>query len=141
MTAAHGTPGATARNAGEEPGTPKDLELALKRGDDGVVLGALYQEITSLAEKLWGESAAAGAPVWERVSESPWYRDRFSALRLRVVSDFYDLLRAVQERRAAGSSRSDLHELLKDRNFAQLLMDLREFFRPFVTTTRTGPGA
>ena len=76
--------------------------------------------------------------MWELVSESSWYRERFSVLRLRVVSNFYDLLRAVQERRASGGSRNDLHELLKERNFAQLLMDLREFFRPYVAPARPG---
>ena len=137
-TAAPGTAGTSVREAREESAPPKDLETALKRGDDGVVLNALYQEITGLAEKLWGDSAVSRAPIWEKVSESTWYRDRFSPLRLRVVSDFYDLLRAIQEKRAAGSSRADLHELLKDRNFAQLLMDLREFFRPFLAPARPG---
>ena len=118
--------------------SPKDLEAALRRGDDRAVLTNLYQEITGLAEKLWSDSASARAPMWELVSESSWYRERFSVLRLRVVSNFYDLLRAVQERRASGGSRNDLHELLKERNFAQLLMDLREFFRPYVAPARPG---
>jgi len=74
------------------------------------------------------------------VRESAWYETRFSALRLRVVSDFYDLLRNVQERMAAGTSRTDLHEFLKERNFAQLLMELREFFRPLATAARQGRG-
>jgi len=129
------------QDGAEEPGTPKDLELAIRRGDDAAVLSFLYREITGLAEKLWGDSSAAAAPAWEQVCESPWYRDRFSALRLRVVSDFYDLVRTVQDKRAAGATRGDLHELLKDRNFAQLLMDLREFFRPYLNaTTRPGRG-
>jgi hypothetical protein len=131
-------PVAPASAADEPLMSPKDLETALRRGDDRAVLTNLYQEITGLAEKLWGDSAAARAPMWELVSESSWYRERFSVLRLRVVSNFYDLMRAVQERRASGGSRNDLHELLKERNFAQLLMDLREFFRPYVTPPRPG---
>jgi hypothetical protein len=131
-------PPAPASGADEPSLSPKDLEAALRRGDDRAVLTNLYQEITGLAEKLWSDSASARAPMWELVSESTWYRDRFSALRLRVVSNFYDLLRAVQERRASGGSRNDLHELLKERNFAQLLMDLREFFRPYVAPARPG---
>ena len=124
--------GATSRDAPDTPLGSKDLEAALKRGDDAVVLGALYQEITGLAEKLWGDAASVQAPSWDVVCESQWYRDRFSTLRLRVVSDFYDLLRAVNERRANGGTRAELHEFLKDRNFAQILMDLREFFRPLL---------
>jgi hypothetical protein len=115
---------------------PKELLAALKRGDDSAVLAALYQEISGLAEKIWGDAASARSPVWEAVRESSWYANRFSALRLRVVSDFYDLMRAVQERVADGSTRTDLHEFLKERNFAQVLMDLREFFRPLVASGR-----
>ncbi len=118
----------------------KDLDGALKRGDDSEILTALYQEITGLAEKIWGDAASARSPVWEAVRESAWYEKRFSALRLRVVSDFYGLLRTVQERVAAGASRTDLHEFLKERNFAQILMDLREFFRPLAGGSRAGRG-
>jgi hypothetical protein len=117
---------------------PRELEAALRRGEDRTVLSSLYQEITALAERLWSDSASARAPMWEMVSESTWYRERFSALRLRVISNFYDLLRAVQDRRAAGASRSELHDFLKERNFAQVLMDLREFFRPYVAPPRHG---
>jgi hypothetical protein len=94
-----------------------------------VVLTGLYHEVTAIAEKIWADAASAHTPVWESVRESTWYRDRFSVLRLRVVSDFYDLLRTVQERVAAGRTRGELHEFLRDHNFAQLLMDLREFFK------------
>ncbi len=118
----------------------KDLDAALRRGDDPAVLTALYQEITGLAEKIWGDAASARSPIWEAVRESAWYENRFSALRLRVVSDFYDLLRNVQERQAAGNTRTDVHEFLKERNFAQILMDLREFFRPLAASSRQGRG-
>jgi hypothetical protein len=132
---------AAGKAQGDGTGATKDLETALKRGDDRVVLATLYQEITGLAEKLWSDSASAHAPVWDVVCESSWYRERFSVLRLRVVSNFYDLLRAVHERRANGSSRNELHEFLKERNFAQLLMELREFFRPLLAPAKPGqPG-
>jgi len=140
-------PTAPAPPAHSEPERPsptapqqKELEAALRRGDDAVLLTALYLEITSLAERLWSDGASAGSPVWDLVSESSWYRERFSALRLKVVSDFYDLLRAVDERRAAGAGRSQLHDLLKERNFAHLLMDLREFFKPLVGAGKRSPG-
>jgi hypothetical protein len=140
VRAATGKPavGAAAKAPPEPPVVSNDLEAALKRGEDAVVLSALYQEITALAEKLWGDSASVQAPTWDLVCESLWFRERFSALRLRVVSDFYDLLRAVNERRANGSTRMELQEFLKDRNFAQILMDLREFFRPLLAQGRPG---
>ena len=59
---------------------PRDLETALRRGDDRAVLTILYQEITALAEQLWSDSASARAPMWEMVSESSWYRERFLRL-------------------------------------------------------------
>jgi hypothetical protein len=127
---------AEASGAGHDKGTvvpptlSKDFEVALRRGDDPAVLTALYQEITGLAETMWGDAGSVRTPVWEAVRESAWYERRFSTLRLRVVSDFYDLLRNIQERVAAGSTRADLHDFLKERNFAQLLMELRDFFRP-----------
>jgi hypothetical protein len=119
-------------------GVPQGFEAALRRGDDATILAALYQEITGLAEKIWGDASTARSPVWEAVRESSWYGNRFSTLRLRIVSDFYDLLRIVQEKVAAGSTRTELHELLKERNFAQVLMDLREFFRPIAAAGRHG---
>ena len=139
--AAGAAPGGAAAGAPPPDGAAaaaKELEGALRRGDDLAVLRALYQEITSLAEGLWGEAPAARTPAWDTVCESHWYRERFSALRLRVVSDFYDLLRAVGERRAGGGSRTELHDFLKERNFAQVLMDLREFFRPLLAPGRPG---
>jgi hypothetical protein len=122
------------------PAVVNDLDAALRRGDDSTVLTALYQEITGLAEKIWSDAASARSPIWEAVRESAWYENRFSALRLRVVSDFYDLLRNIQERQAAGNTRTDVHEFLKERNFAQILMDLREFFRPLAASSRQGRG-
>jgi hypothetical protein len=137
----HGTPPSgsipiPAAKDAQEAALPKEFTAALRRGDDATVLAALYQEITGLAEKIWSDAASARSPVWEAVRESSWYANRFSALRLRVVSDFYDLMRAVQERVADGKTRTDLHEFLKERNFAQVLMDLREFFRPLVASGR-----
>jgi hypothetical protein len=105
------------------------LDEALLAGRDNVVLAALYREITSLADGLWTQAAPALAVTWERVRESDWYNDRFTKLGLNSVSDFYGLVEEARERLLAGTSRNELQEFLKERNFAQVLLSLRELFR------------
>lgn len=105
------------------------LDDALLAGKDGAVLAALYREITSMADGLWTQAAPALPLTWERVRESDWYRDRFTRIGLKAVSDFYSLVDEARERLLAGSSRNDLQEFLKERNFAQVLLSLRELFR------------
>jgi len=105
------------------------LEEALLAGRDNVVLAALYREITSLADGLWTQAAPALAVTWERVRESDWYNDRFAKLGLKSVSDFYGLVEEARERLLGGTSRNELQEFLKERNFAQVLLSLRELFR------------
>lgn len=118
------------RVAAPEPPPPVNLDDALGARDDVGVLGALYREITAAAEGVWNDGAASDLPVWEKVRESAWYRDRFSGLGLRVVSNFYDLLQSARQRMSEGGSRTDVQEFLKEHNFAQVLLDLREVFRP-----------
>ena len=105
------------------------LDEALLAGRDNVVLAALYREITSLADGLWTQAAPALAVTWERVRESDWYNDRFAKLGLKSVSDFYGLVEEARERLLGGTSRNELQEFLKERNFAQVLLSLRELFR------------
>ena len=107
-----------------------ELQTALARRDDAAVLASLYREVTSVAESLWNEGMTPAVPVFEAVRESAWYRERFSPLNLRVISNFYDLLASVRARLADGEPRSSVQDFLKDRNFAQLLLDLRDVFKP-----------
>jgi len=113
--------------------TMQDLEAALRRGDDKPVLTALYQEVTALADGLWnGSITTLHARTWEQVSESIWYNENFVRLGLRPISDFFGLFDAAQERTRAGASRNDLQDFLKEHNFVQVLLALKELFRKHV---------
>ena len=112
------------------PVGPQELESALKRNDNKVILTALYQEVTALAHGLWnGSVASMQARTWEQVRESQWYHDRFGKLGLKPISDFFGLFDAAKERMGAGSSRNDLQEFLKDHSFVQVLLGLKDLFR------------
>jgi hypothetical protein len=109
--------------------SPSDLEIALARGTDDTILAALYYEVTGLADAMWsGSLATQSTRVWERVRESSWYSEGFSRLGLRVISDFYGLLGAAREIAGAQSDRKEVQDLLREHNFAQLLLGLRDFF-------------
>jgi len=122
-------PGPAPQKPATEVQGDSHLEEALMAGRDNVVLAALYREITSLADGLWTQAAPALAVTWERVRESDWYNDRFAKLGLKSVSDFYGLVEEARERLLGGTSRNELQEFLKERNFAQVLLSLRELFR------------
>jgi hypothetical protein len=109
---------------------PQELENALKRDDNKMILTALYQEVTALADGLWnGAVAAQQARTWERVRESQWYHDRFAKLGLKPISDFFQLFDLAKDKMTAGTSRNELQEFLKDHNFVQVLLALKDLFR------------
>jgi hypothetical protein len=109
---------------------PQELESAIKRGDNKVILTALYQEVTALADGLWnGSVASLQARTWEQVRESQWYHDRFTKLGLKPISDFFGLFDTAKEKMGTGTSRNDLQEFLKDHSFVQVLLALKDLFR------------
>jgi hypothetical protein len=112
------------------PVGPQELDSALKRNDNKVVLTALYQEVTALADGLWnGSVASLQARTWEQVRESQWYHDRFGKLGLRPISDFFGLFDAAKQKMGAGTSRNDLQEFLKEHSFVKVLLELKDLFR------------
>ncbi len=112
------------------PVGPQELDSALKRNDNKVILTALYQEVTALADGLWnGSVASLQARAWEQVRESQWYHDRFGKLGLRPISDFFGLFDAAKQKMGAGTSRNDLQEFLKEHSFVQVLLALKDLFR------------
>ena len=113
----------------EAAGPSNDLVAALAEHKDGAVLLALYGEITAIADGLWNQSTPPFPAVWEKVRESEWYHQRFATLGLKSVSDFYGLVDVARDRLSGGASRAEMQELLKERNFAQILLALRELFR------------
>jgi hypothetical protein len=112
------------------PVGPQELEDALRREDNKTVLTALYQEVTALADGMWnGAVASLQARAWEKVRESQWYHDRFAKLGLKPISDFFQLFDTAKEKTLAGTSRTDLQEFLKEHNFVQVLLALKDLFR------------
>ena len=119
-----------ARRRRAAPVGPQELESALKRNDNKVILTALYQEVTALADGLWnGSVASLQARTWEQVRESQWYHDRFGKLGLKPISDFFGLFDAAKDKMRAGTSRNDLQEFLKEHSFVQVLLALKDLFR------------
>lgn len=109
---------------------PEDLDAATKRGETKIILTALYQEVTSLADGLWNGSLTTLQPrAWEKVRESPWYRDHFAKLGLKPISDFFGLFDTAKEKTISGASRTQLQDFLKEHNFVQVLLALKELFR------------
>ncbi len=108
----------------------QEVAVALKKGDNKTVLTALYQEVTALADGLWnGSVASLQARTWENVRESQWYHDRFAKLGLKSISDFFGLFDAAKEKMLNGTSRAELQEFLKEHNFVQVLLALKDLFR------------
>jgi len=48
---------------------------------------------------------------------------------LKPVSDFYEVISKVHERMREGISREEIQLFLKDSNFAQILLALRDMFQ------------
>ncbi len=112
---------------------PQEIEAALKRGDSSTVLTAIYQEVTSIADGLWnGSVIAMQSRTWESVRESQWYRNHFVKLGLKPISDFFGLFDTAKEKMQAGTSRTDLQEFLKEHNFVQVLLALKDLYRHHV---------
>ena len=105
------------------------LDAALEGSHHQVVLRELYREVTSIAEGIWTKDIPPAAKAWERVSVSRWYEENFSGLGLRPLSDFYDIIAKVDQRMRAGVTREELQRFLKEVNFAQTLLALRDMFQ------------
>lgn len=105
------------------------LETALEENNQQVILRELYREVTTIAEGIWVKDIPPPARAWEKVSVSSWYEEQFSPLGLRPLSDFYDIIAKVDQRMRTGSTREDLQKYLKEVNFAQILLSLRDMFQ------------
>jgi hypothetical protein len=105
------------------------LEAALEGNHHQIVLRELYREVTTIAEGIWTKDIPPAAKVWDRVSVSRWYEESFSSLGLRPLSDFYDIIAKVDQRMRAGVTREELQRFLKEVNFAQTLLALRDMFQ------------
>ncbi len=119
--------------AAEEPSndTPRELTFndALAAGDDQTIFRELYKEVTAIAEGIWTKDIPPPARVWEMVAVSDWYEKGFSTLGLRPLSDFYDIISKVDRKMREGAAKEQLQDFLKEANFAQTLLALRDMFQ------------
>ena len=109
--------------------SPTELSAALEQRDSPRLLAALYREITAIADRLWRSGASGEGWVWAAVRESSWYRENFSTLGMKVVSDFYALVEQCRQNSNLAEDPVAIQGFLKRSNFAQLLMALRDFFK------------
>lgn len=105
------------------------IAQALESNDSRTVLRELYREVTAIADGIWSSSAAPSTPMWDLVSTSAWYEHSFSKLQLRPLSDFYEVIAKVERRMDEGAGRDELQRFLKESNFAQVLLALRDMFQ------------
>lgn len=111
--------------AGERP----SLLQSLEQNDSRNVLRELYREVTGIADGIWTSGTAPSTPIWDTVSTTDWYEGNFSRLGLRPLSDFYEVVSQVTTRIEDGVGRNELQKFLKDINFAQVLLALRDMFQ------------
>jgi hypothetical protein len=108
---------------------PAALEAALEEQDHRVILRQLYKEVMTIAEGMWSNDTPPLPMVWEKVRVSEWYESNFSSCGLKPLSDFYDVISQIQDRSRDGMTRDQLQQFLKESNFAQLLLALRDMFQ------------
>ncbi len=121
----------TTADAGPRDGARRrpSIAEALDSNDSRSVLRELYREVTSIADGIWSSSAPPSTPMWDLVSTSTWYEHNFSTLQLRPLSDFYEVISKVERKMDEGAGRDELQRFLKDSNFAQVLLALRDMFQ------------
>ena len=105
------------------------VKRAMESGDDQAVLREIYREVTGIAEVIWTTNEIPKTSIWDRVSTNPWYESNFSRLELRPLSDFYELISQVREKRKDGAAKSEIQSFLNDSKFATILLALRDMFQ------------
>jgi hypothetical protein len=118
-----------AESTSSQPAKEPGFEEALEAGASQVILRELYKEVTVIAEGIWTKDIPPAARAWEKVCASPWYQNQFSGLGLRPLSDFYEIISKVDQQMRQGVDKDELQSFLKEANFAQVLLSLRDMFQ------------
>ncbi len=127
---------AATKTGGQAPGSPapsakETLLQALEAGDTKRIMAALYKEVVRAADAIFKEGKAPACPVWETVRESAWYTQNFRPLSLAPLSHFFDIVEDTKEL-ARSASREEILEAVRNRGFAQTLLQLKELFQPYL---------
>jgi hypothetical protein len=105
------------------------VKKAMEEGDDQTVLREVYREVTGIAEVIWTTNETPTTAIWDRVSTNAWYESNFSKLELRPLSDFYELIQQVKNKRKGGAPKSEIQSFLNNSKFATILLSLRDMFQ------------
>ncbi|MGC8915854.1 MAG: hypothetical protein ACP5NF_02595 [Thermoanaerobaculum sp.] len=116
----------------EAGATAETFHRALEAGETKKIMAALYREVVTTADAIFKNGRPSACPVWELVRESPWYEQNFRKLSLAPLSHFYDIVDDTKELARSGN-REEILEALRNRGFAQTLLQLKELFQPFLT--------
>lgn len=113
------------------PASKEALLEALEGGDTTKIMAALYREVVRAADAIFKEGRPPACPVWETVRESAWYEQNFRRLSLAPLSHFFDIVEDTKEL-ACSASREEILEAVRNRGFAQTLLQLKELFQPYL---------
>lgn len=115
------------------PSGKEALLAALEAGDTRRIMAALYQEVVHAADAIFKQGRPPACPVWETVRESAWYTQNFRRLSLAPLSHFFDIVEDTQEL-ARSAGREEILEAVRNRGFAQTLLQLKELFQPYLVS-------
>jgi len=109
-------------------GAPTPVGLVKVDRDDVTVLRELRQEMIAVAEAAYAHSDRIAMKVWTGLWDSGWFSRKMERYGLGEVATFYAVIEQYLERRAKGYDRVTMKTFLADREFAKILLRLRELF-------------
>lgn len=115
--------------ADDEPERPPSFSTSLANHDTRAILRELYREVTAIADSISSSEVLPATLVWDEVTSSPWFEENFSKLGLTPLSDFYEIVNKVEKKASEGIAKDELHRYLKEANFANVLLSLRDMFQ------------
>lgn len=116
----------------ERPRTKDVIREALDSGDTQTIMQELYKEVVATADAIFKEGKSPACPTWEAVRESAWYLENFRRLSLAPLSHFFDIVDDTKAL-AAHASREEVLEAVRNRGFAQTLLQLKELFQTYLS--------
>ena len=127
-------PPAAAPPSTPEAAPPRDrIREALAAGDTKAIMQALYKEVVATADAIFKEGRGPACPTWELVRESSWYAENFRKLSLAPLSHFFDIVEDAKALAQTATSREEVLEAVRNRAFAQTLLQLKELFQPYLS--------
>jgi hypothetical protein len=107
---------------------PTPVGLVHVDRDDVAVLRELRLEIIAVAEAAYAHSDRIAMKVWTGLWDSGWFSRKMERYGLGGVATFYAVTEQYLARRCKGYDRETMRTFLADREFAKILLRLRELF-------------